>query len=55
MRNKSIGNEIVNSDSIYDEIRKLDNEKDVMERKKYKLQEKTDRVYEAIAKSELKL
>lgn len=37
LRNKSIGDSIVNTDSIYDEIKRLEMEKEVQERKKHKL------------------
>lgn len=55
MKNKSIGESIVNSDDFYEEIKRLENEKEVNERKKMKLQAKTDHVYDQISTSELKL
>ncbi len=45
MKNKTIGESIVNSDDIYEEIKRLESEKEVGDRKKMKLQSKTDHVY----------
>lgn len=55
MKNKTIGDSIINSDDIYEEIKRLESQKEVNERKKMKLQSKTDNVYELISNSELKL
>lgn len=55
MKNKAIGDSIMNSDDLYEEIRRLENQREVNEKKKMKLQAKTDQVYDQISSSELKL
>lgn len=37
LKNKTIGATIMNSDQIFDDIRRLESERDMQDRKKYKL------------------
>ena len=50
-----MGATIVNSDQIFEEIKRLETEKELQERKKHKLKTKTQTVTDSITSSEHKL
>lgn len=53
--NKTVGDSIINSDQIFQDIRRLESEREMQQRKRYKLEVKNEKVYQSIATSELKL